>query len=126
MKKIKDTDLQLLLGHVLRAGTVVSITIVFLGGVIYMHRHGHTPADYKTFRGTPASIHEAYGLFLGIMSLRGQAIIQTGIILLIATPVLRVIFSAVGFALEKDYLYVGISLLVLLIIAISALGGHAV
>jgi len=126
MKKIKDADLQLLLGHVLRAGTVISITIVFFGGVIYLHRHGHLIADYKIFRGTPGFIHEPAGLFKGVMQLRGQAIIQTGIILLIATPVLRVIFSAVGFALEKDYLYVGISLLVLLIIFASTLSGHAV
>jgi len=126
MKKIKDTDLQLLLGHVLRAGTVISITIVFFGGVIYLHRHGHFIADYKIFHGTPDFIREPSGLFNGVLQLRGQAIIQTGIILLIATPVLRVIFSAIGFALEKDYLYVGISLLVLLIIFASALGGHAV
>lgn len=126
MKKIKDTDLQSLLGHVLRAGTIVSITIVFFGGVIYLNRHGHSIADYKVFHGTPAFIHEASGLFEGIMQLRGQAIIQTGIILLIATPVLRVIFSAIGFVLEKDYLYVGISLLVLLIILASTLSGHAI
>ncbi|HAL83245.1 MAG TPA: DUF1634 domain-containing protein, partial [Mucilaginibacter sp.] len=64
-------------------------------------------------------------LFSGILSFKGQAIIQTGIILLIATPILRVIFSAVGFVLEKDYMYVGISLLVLLIIFMSMLNGHA-
>lgn len=126
MKRFKDTDMQLLLGHVLRAGTVISITIVFFGGIVYLHRHGHFIADYKVFRGVPAFMHDSSGLFNGILQLRGQAIIQTGIILLIATPVLRVIFSAIGFALEKDYLYVGISLLVLLIIFASTLGGHAV
>jgi len=126
MKRFKDTDMQLLLGHVLRAGTVISITIVFFGGIVYLHRHGHSIADYRVFRGVPAFIHDTSGLFNGIMQLRGQAIIQAGIILLIATPVLRVIFSAIGFALEKDYLYVGISLLVLLIIFASTLGGHAV
>ena len=35
MKKFKDTDMQVLLGHVLRAGTVISITVVFFGGIIY-------------------------------------------------------------------------------------------
>jgi len=48
-----------------------------------------------------------------------------GIALLIATPILRVIFSAIGFVLEKDYLYLGISLVVLSIIFFSALSGHA-
>jgi|SRR6185312_10179540 len=126
MKRFKDTDLQLLLGHVLRAGTVISITIVFFGGVIYLSRHGSSIADYRVFRFTPVFTNQANSLFNGVVHLQGQAIIQTGIILLIATPVLRVIFSAIGFALEKDYLYVRISLFVLLIIAISALSGHAV
>lgn len=116
--------MQLLLGRVLRAGTVISISIVFFGGVIYLHRHGHFIANYKVFTGTPAFLHQSGSLFDGVMALRGQAIIQTGILLLIATPILRVIFSAVGFILEKDYLYVGISLLVLLIIFTSMLSGH--
>lgn len=125
MKKFKDTDMQLLLGRVLRAGTVTSVCIVFFGGVIYLHRHGHFMADYRSFTGTPAFLHQPGSLFEGVMALRGQAIIQIGILLLIATPILRVIFSAIGFVLEKDYLYVGISLLVLLIIFMSMLGGHA-
>jgi uncharacterized membrane protein len=125
MKKFKDTDMQLLLGRVLRAGTVISISIVFLGGVFYLYRHGHFPADYKAFTGTPAFLHQTGTLFNGVMALRGQAIIQIGILLLIATPILRVIFSAIGFILEKDYLYVGISLLVLFIIFMSMLSGHA-
>jgi uncharacterized membrane protein len=124
MKKFKDTDMQLLLGRVLRAGTVISVSIVFFGGVIYLHRHGHSTANYKVFIGTPAFLHQTGTLFEGVMALRGQAIIQIGILLLIATPVLRVIFSAIGFILEKDYLYVGISLLVLFIIFMSMLSGH--
>lgn len=125
MKKFKDTDMQLLLGRVLRAGTVTSVCIVFFGGVIYLHRHGHFMASYKVFNGTPAFLHQTDSLFQGAMALRGQAIIQIGILLLIATPILRVTFSAIGFVLEKDYLYAGISLLVLLIIFTSMLGGHA-
>jgi uncharacterized membrane protein len=59
------------------------------------------------------------------MHLRGRAIIQAGIILLIATPIIRVVFSAIGFILEKDHLYTGITFIVLLVIIISALSGHA-
>jgi uncharacterized membrane protein len=125
MKKFKDSDMQLLLGQVLRAGTVISISIVFFGGVLYLYRHGHSTADYRVFKGTPNFVHQAKGLFHGMVSLKGQAIIQIGIILLIATPILRVIFSAIGFMLEKDYLYLGISLVVLLIIFASMLSGHA-
>jgi uncharacterized membrane protein len=124
MKKFKDTDMQLLLGRVLRAGTVISISIVFFGGVIYLYRHGHSVANYKTFVGVPDFVQHAGSLFNGAFTLKGQAIIQLGIILLIATPILRVMFSAIGFVLEKDYMYLIISLLVLSIIFMSTISGH--
>jgi uncharacterized membrane protein len=126
MKKFKDTDMRLLLGQVLRAGTVISISIVFLGGIIYLHRHGNSIADYREFKGIPDFVQHAGTLVKAALNFRGQAIIQLGIILLIGTPILRVIFSAIGFVLEKDYMYVGISLLVLLIIFASMMSGHAV
>ncbi len=125
MKKFKDRDMELLLAQVLRAGTIISVSIVFTGGLFYLYRHGQATAGYNTFVGIPFFVQHFQGLFSGILSFKGQAIIQTGIILLIATPILRVIFSAVGFVLEKDYMYVGISLLVLLIIFMSMLNGHA-
>jgi uncharacterized membrane protein len=125
MKKFRDTDMQLLLGQVLRAGTVISICVVFFGGIIYLARHGQSIANYKQFKGIPDFVSNAKGLFNGAITFRGQAIIQLGIILLIATPIMRVVFSTVGFALEKDYLYVGISLLVLCIICFSMINGHA-
>ena len=125
MKKFKDRDMQLLLSHVLRAGTVVSITIVFIGGIFFIYRHGQSLSDYHKFNGIPNFIQNASGIFHGIWALHGQAMIQFGIVLLIATPILRVVFSAIGFALEKDYMYIGISLLVLGIIFFSMMTGHA-
>jgi len=101
------------------------MTIVFLGGIIYLYRHGHAAADHRAFKGIPVFLRSESGIVDGILNLRGQAIIQAGIILLIATPIVRVIFSAIGFVLEKDYLYIGITLLVLTIIFISMLSGHA-
>ncbi|RWY48188.1 DUF1634 domain-containing protein [Mucilaginibacter gilvus] len=121
----KEKDMQSIIGWILRAGVFISMTVVFLGGVLYIYRHGHATADYHTFKGVPDFVHNASGIINGIFTLRGRAIIQAGIILLIATPVIRVIFSAIGFVLEKDYLYVGITLVVLLIIFSSMLSGHA-
>jgi uncharacterized membrane protein len=125
MAKFKDTDIQGLIGHVLRAGTIISVSIVFIGGAIYLYRHGQTIANYRVFTGIPDFVQHPGSLIYGALNLRGQAIIQLGIIFLIGTPILRVVFSAIGFALEKDYLYVGISILVLLIIFFSLLNGHA-
>ncbi|MDR3695371.1 DUF1634 domain-containing protein [Mucilaginibacter sp.] len=125
MIKFKDRDMQSLLGQVLRAGTVISISVVFIGGMFYLTRHGQSIANYKVFNGIPDFVQSPTGIMKGIFNLKGQAIIQFGIVLLIATPIVRVIFSAVGFILEKDYMYVAISLLVLSIIFFSMMTGKA-
>ncbi len=117
--------MQSVIGWILRAGVLISMGVVFIGGVVYLYRHGQTHVDYSTFKGVPDFVGSAGGIIHGIVTGRGRAIIQAGIILLIATPIIRVIFSAIGFVLEKDYLYLGITLLVLLIILASMFSGHA-
>ncbi|MGN6179925.1 MAG: DUF1634 domain-containing protein [Mucilaginibacter sp.] len=123
--RFKDRDMQAVIGWVLRLGVIISIFIVFIGGVIYLWRHGHEVVDHHTFKGVPEFISTFHGIFANSFTLHGQAIIQLGIALLIATPILRIIFSTIGFALEKDKLYVFVSLLVLAIIFASMLSGHA-
>jgi uncharacterized membrane protein len=120
----KLKDMQLIIGWVLRVGVIASVTVVCFGAVFYLYRHGHSLADYSVFKGVPGFVEDK-GIIQGILTLKGRAIIQAGIILLIATPILRVVCSFAGFAFEKDYLYTGITLLVLLIIFMSMLGGHA-
>jgi len=122
--KFKDTDIQSLIGKVLRSGMVISMSIVFFGGIFYVIRHGHSIPDYKTFNRIPPFLQHPGSLAAAAFNLKGQAIIQLGIVLLIATPIFRVICSTIGFVLEKDYLYVGISLLVLLIIFSSMMSGR--
>lgn len=124
MSKLKDTDIQTIIGWVLRVGVFLSIAVCICGAAVYLFAHGHDIAHYGRFNGVPASI-QAGELIKSIAALKGRAIIQTGIILLIATPIMRVLFSAIGFAAERDYLYTGITILVLLIIFISMLSGHA-
>ena len=53
-KGFKDTDMQVVIGWVLRLGIFISMLVVFLGGVIYLYRHGQEVADYRLFKGTPA------------------------------------------------------------------------
>lgn len=125
MKKFKDRDMQLLLGQVLRAGTLISIGVVFIGGIFYLLRHGQTHETYSVFSGIPDYLQHPSTLLRAAAGLSGQAIIQIGIVLLILTPIFRVAFSAFGFVLEKDYMYVGISVLVLLIIFTSLMTGKA-
>jgi len=120
----KDTDMQAIIGWVLRAGVIISMFVVVFGGIVYLYRHGHEVRDYSQFKGVPDFVHSFSGVIGGIITFKGRAIIQAGIVLLILTPVIRVIFSAIGFLIEKDYLYVGLTLIVLLVIIAGMLTGH--
>jgi uncharacterized membrane protein len=124
MSKLKDTDIQTIIGWVLRTGVFLSVGICVFGAAIYLFRHGHDVANYHDFKGVPPFV-QLSEILKSVIALRGRAIIQCGILLLIATPIIRVMCSAIGFVIERDYLYTGITLLVLAIIFFSMLSGHA-
>ena len=118
-----DKDIELLIGSLLRWGVILSALVVTFGGVVYLYRHGHEESNYTHFASEPIFTRQLKAIITGVIDFRGRAIIQLGIILLIATPVARVLLSAIGFIAEKDYMYVGIATLVLAIIVVSMLGG---
>ncbi len=111
--------MQLIMGNLLRAGVVLSMTVVFIGGVIYLFGFGNLPADYSHFVLDKAGFFSLSSIWAGILELNGKAIIQLGILLLIFTPISRVILAVFSFFLERDYLYVLIGLLILCIILFS-------
>ena len=57
----------------------------------------------------------------GLATADPATIIQFGVMLLIATPVARVAFALVAFAIERDRLYVAVSLIVLAVLLFSFL-----
>ena len=116
-KKIED-----ILGNLLRIGVGFSAFVVFLGAVIYLVRHGSSPADYRVFEGEPSELRSVPGIVREAVDLSGRGIIQLGLLFLIATPVARVIFSIWGFAEERDRMYVAFTVIVLAILIFSLVG----
>ena len=114
--------MELILGNLLRAGVLLSATVVLCGACIYLARHSHEPADYRVFRGEPSDFRTIPGVFYSVMHGRGRGFIQLGLLLLIATPIARVAFSIAGFAIERDHLYIVFTVIVLLILLYSLLG----
>ena len=124
MKKVfQDKDIQTALGTLLRAGVFLASFIVAVGAVLYIYRHGSEQADFHTFRGDTSLYRSFTAVIQGVFTGKGRAIIQLGIIVLIATPIARIAFSVFSFLMEKDYLYVVITLIVLSIILISLFSG---
>ena len=117
-----DQRIENVLGNLLRAGVLLSALVVLIGGVIYLLRHGHSPVDFRVFRGEPPDLRDVRGIIRDTLALRGRGIIQLGLLLLIATPVARVGFSIFGFAEEHDSMYVVFTVIVFAILLYSLLG----
>jgi len=118
--KITDFDIESVMGSLLITGVIISCAVVLFGGVYYLYHMGSSLPHYKTFSKEPSGLNSVKQIFNGVMHFDSLSIIQLGLLLLIATPIARVIFSVIGFLAEKDYLYVIISLLVLAIISYGA------
>lgn len=110
---------EIIISSVLRGGVILSATVIAIGVAAYFFA-GSSTLRYPHGLRYPDSIPT---LWLGLTHGDPLAIIALGLILLLATPVLRVAVSVVAFAASKDLLYVAITLLVLCILISSFLLG---
>lgn len=116
-----DDRLQRVIGVLLQTGVALSGAVVVAGGIIYLFRHGAEPARYRAYAGEPSDLRTISGIVNYALSVHGRGIIQLGLVFLVATPVARVAFSAVAFALERDWLYVAVTSMVLAVLVFSLL-----
>jgi uncharacterized membrane protein len=119
-----DLRMEIIIGALLRTGVILAAFVVLSGALVYLAHHGGEVVDYSAFHGEPEALRSMSGIIQGALHGDGSALIQLGLLLLIATPVARVAFSAVGFAIERDSLYVGITLFVLAVLLYSLFGSH--
>lgn len=123
---MKDKDMARIIGSLMRWGVICAISLALIGGIIFLIRHGNESVDFSHYTEKDKSI----GMILkstcsGIVDGSGRSFITAGILLLFATPIIRVVFSLIGFVLEKDKTYIVITLIVLTILFISITGGLA-
>jgi uncharacterized membrane protein len=122
---IDDQRLEQSVGNLLRAGVSVAAVVVLLGAVVYLSQnHGPMP-DYSTFRSPAADTRTLGAVFDGVLKFDGPALIQFGLLLLLATPIARVVLSAVAFAIVRDWRYTFVTLLVLAILSYSLIHGYS-
>ena len=119
-----DRQLQLAIGNLLKYGVILATATVFIGAVLYLIRHGAEPADYHIFRGEPHQFCSPAGVVKAVLSGSRRGIIQLGLLMLIATPVLRVIFSLLTFLRQRDFTYVIVTSVVLSGLLYSLIGAY--
>ena len=108
-----------------RTGVILAAVVVSIGGIIFLARYGGATPNYRVFRGEPGDLTQVSGILRQLGGFHSRAIIQFGLLLLIATPVARVTFSVWAFARERDWVYVGVTLIVLGLLLFSLFGAQS-
>jgi len=121
-KSMSDERIDIIIGNLLRIAVIVSAIVVLAGAGIYLWRHGQETPDYGVFEGIPKNLRGLKEIMEAAWQIRSVGIIQLGLLLLIFTPVARVAFSLVAFLLERDYMYVVFTLIVLTVLLLSITG----
>jgi uncharacterized membrane protein len=123
--RVSDHDVQQAIGGLLRLGVIVAAAVTCLGGVLLLLQHGRDPVAHQTFQGEPQALESIASIFRGALAFNGDSIAQLGLLLLIATPVARVAFTLVAFALHRDRKYVVITSIVLALLVYALVFGKA-
>jgi uncharacterized membrane protein len=114
-----DDQVDRVISNLLRLGLLISATIVMVGAAIFLIRHGGETASYGIFRGAARTYREIRGILAETARFHGRGFIMAGLILLVATPVVRVAFSVLAFFKRRDHTFVAITLFVLGILLFS-------
>ena len=117
---LTDEKLELAIGRTLQTGVLLAAAVVLIGGVMFLfHAPSGPRPDYRHFHGVAAHLRTPWGIWPGVVHGDAESVIQLGLLLLIATPVVRVILAGVGFLMERDQLYAWVSAVVLAVLLYS-------
>ena len=120
-----DHEVEQLIGRLLQVGVLVAAAVVLAGGVMLLLQHGKTPVAFSNFSTAASPLTGLVGIFRGAFALDPMAVVQLGLVLLIATPVMRVALTLVAFALQRDRLYVLLTAVVLALLLYGLVWGRA-
>lgn len=101
------------MGRLLQTGVLIAAGVMLIGGFVYLFVAPEPLPDYRHFHSTVESFRSIPRMFVDAFHGRAAALIQVGTLLMIATPVARVVFALYAFARERDSMYVVISSIVL-------------
>jgi uncharacterized membrane protein len=120
---VTDSKIEQMVATVLRGGVLLAGSVVLVGGIYYVAAHAGELADYHKFVPQTDDDRLAHKIVAGALKLRPRSVIQLGVLLLIATPILRVAIALFGFVLERDRKYALISAIVLGLLLFSLISG---
>ena len=122
---LDDQRIEVMIGNLLRAGVLLAAAVVVVGGIIYLVRHGLQPADFGVFRGEAAALRTLASHPARCSAPPREECDPTRIAAADCHSCRARPFSAVAFTIERDYLYVVLTLIVLAVLLYSLLASGA-
>jgi uncharacterized membrane protein len=115
-----------IVGNVLRYGVLISAAVIILGMLELIAASGTSDVSGSIIYNPDVIPHGNFdvslsGLVSGLIGLQPYSLIELGAIILIATPVSRVLISVFLFAAEGDGIYVAVTAVVLSLLLFSML-----
>ncbi|MDE1768757.1 MAG: DUF1634 domain-containing protein [Candidatus Micrarchaeota archaeon] len=107
-------ELEKAIGITLRIGVALSVVFILTGAFLLFLNSGNYSPDQ--IAGTTSAVNSSSFSFAQIISglfhLDGISFILMGFMILIATPIARVLLSIFGFLFERNWIYVAITVMV--------------
>lgn len=128
-------DIQILISRTLRWGVSIACIVALVGGIFYLIAHGGETFDLSQYQNfsydqtqsvdytTLADYTTLHGIITGFFHFSAIGWIQTGVLILLLTPIMRVTLSFFDFIKERDWLYALITAVVLAVIISNSIGG---
>jgi uncharacterized membrane protein len=121
--EVEERKFDRIIGDLLRVGVILAAIVVLTGGALFLTEQGKDAVNFRVFRGEAAGLHNLGEIISGAGHLHSREFMQLGLLLLIATPIARVLLSVLVFVLQRDPIYIVITLIVLGLLLFSLLGG---
>lgn len=112
----RSAQIEYIVSLVLRYGVLLSFAVVAIGALLLFTTES---ADAVVRLAGQPIPHNPSEVLTGVLQLQPKSIIDFGLMLLIATPVIRVAVSVFAFFAEKDYTYTVVTIFVLAVLLTS-------
>ena len=118
---------EILISNILRFGVITSFTVIVIGVVVMFVANPGTASSADALgrlTGPDATFpHTIPAVVYGLGQFEGESILALGLLLLVATPVIRVAVSIAAFVYQKDRTFVVITAVVLALLILSFILG---
>ena len=109
------------LSYILLSGLTISLLFITIGTILFFLKNDHQPINQMMYSSNPNHLNTIYRILDHARQWDALAIIQLGILILIITPLMRVLTCLWIFLIEKDYLYIFLACIVLSILLYSVI-----